>query len=103
MLNFYIAYSFPILLIWYFQYVQSKEVEHYIVMIQKASGEPAEESNYIVRAQSVTLFLCYSAYKLSIVAFNKAGSSPAACLDINSVEDQSGRTAQTLLRVALFV
>ncbi|KAK3526852.1 hypothetical protein QTP86_000709 [Hemibagrus guttatus] len=71
------------------EYVHSHAVEAYNVTVQKASGEPAEESSYFLKVQSVTLFLCYSAYKLSISALNKAGLSPAARLDVDAVADQS--------------
>lgn len=82
--------------VWCFQYAHSQEVEHYIMTIQKASGEPSEESSYVIKAQTVTLVLCYSAYKLSITALNKAGPSPAAHLDINAMEDPCGRSSQEL-------
>ncbi|XP_060769423.1 uncharacterized protein LOC132876147 isoform X2 [Neoarius graeffei] len=71
------------------EYVRSQEVEDYIVTVLKASGEPAEESSYLLKVQTVTLFLSYSAYKLSVSAFNKAGHSPAAHLVIDAMEDQS--------------
>ncbi|XP_058238864.1 oncostatin-M-specific receptor subunit beta isoform X2 [Hemibagrus wyckioides] len=71
------------------EYVHSHAVEAYNVTVQKASGEPARESSYLLKVQSVTLFLCYSAYKLSISALNKAGLSPAARLDVDAMEDQS--------------
>ncbi|TSL28205.1 Leukemia inhibitory factor receptor [Bagarius yarrelli] len=64
------------------KYVHSDATDVYNVTIQKASGDPAEESSYFLRGQSVTLYLCFSAYKLSISALNKAGASPAARLDI---------------------
>lgn len=87
---------FPFLFV-YFQYVHSQAVEHYIVTVQKVSGEAAEESSYVLKAQTVTLFLCYSAYKLAIAAFNEAGTSPAAHVVIDAMEDQSGRSSQTFL------
>ncbi|XP_053473779.1 leukemia inhibitory factor receptor isoform X2 [Ictalurus furcatus] len=71
------------------EYVLSQAVENYNVTVQKTSGEPAEGSSYSLKAQTVTLFLCYSAYKLSISAVNKAGSSPAARLVIDAMEDHS--------------
>ncbi|KAF4072925.1 hypothetical protein AMELA_G00253070 [Ameiurus melas] len=71
------------------EYVHSQAVENYAVTVQKASGEPTEASNYSVKAQTVTLFLCYSAYKLNISASNKAGSSPVARLVIDAMEDHS--------------
>ncbi|KAB5522351.1 hypothetical protein PHYPO_G00158550 [Pangasianodon hypophthalmus] len=71
------------------EYVHSQAVDDYIVTVQKASGEPAEERSYFLKTQTVTLFLCYSAYKLFISALNKAGPSPAAHLVIDAMEDQS--------------
>ncbi|XP_026999467.1 oncostatin-M-specific receptor subunit beta [Tachysurus fulvidraco] len=71
------------------EYVHSHAVEVYNVTVQKASGEPAVESSYFLKVQSVTLFLCYSAYKLSISALNEAGQSPAAFLDVDALVDQN--------------
>ncbi|XP_047008000.1 leukemia inhibitory factor receptor isoform X3 [Ictalurus punctatus] len=71
------------------EYVLSQAVENYNVTVQKTCGEPAKAGSYSLKAQTVTLFLSYSAYKLSISAVNKAGSSPAAHLLIDAVEDHS--------------
>ncbi|GAA6105759.1 oncostatin-M-specific receptor subunit beta [Tachysurus ichikawai] len=71
------------------EYVHSHAVEVYNVTVQKASGEPAVESSYFLKVQSVTLFLSYSAYKLSISALNKAGQSPAGFLDVDALVDQN--------------
>lgn len=62
--------------------------------VQKASGEPAVESSYFLKVQSVTLFLSYSAYKLSISALNKAGQSPAGFLDVDALVDQNGGSSK---------
>ncbi|XP_053341347.1 interleukin-31 receptor subunit alpha [Clarias gariepinus] len=71
------------------EYVNSQAVEEYTVTVQKVSGESAEEDTYFLKAQTVTLFLCYSAYNLSIRALNKAGLSPSADLIIDAMEEQS--------------
>ncbi|XP_046694978.1 oncostatin-M-specific receptor subunit beta [Silurus meridionalis] len=72
------------------EYVHSHAVDGYNVAVQKASGEPAETSSFLLKAKTITLFLCYSAYKLSISAFNEAGLSPAAHLDIDTMKEQTG-------------
>ncbi|KAI4902514.1 hypothetical protein NFI96_013133 [Prochilodus magdalenae] len=60
------------------QYVHSDAVEGYNVTVWKASGELAVVSSYILTAQTVELILSYSAYIISISAFNSAGASPPA-------------------------
>ncbi|KAI5615666.1 interleukin-6 receptor subunit beta-like isoform X1 [Silurus asotus] len=72
------------------KYVHSHAVDGYNVAVQKASGEPAETSSFLLKAKTITLFLCYSAYKISISAFNEAGLSPAAHLDIDTMKEQTG-------------
>lgn len=92
------AYLFSIVFLFgVFQYVLSQAVENYNVTVQKTCGEPAKAGSYSLKAQTVTLFLSYSAYKLSISAVNKAGSSPAAHLLIDAVEDHSGRSSQIFI------
>ncbi|XP_026881168.2 interleukin-31 receptor subunit alpha isoform X2 [Electrophorus electricus] len=71
------------------EYVDREAVESYNVTIQKASGEPAVISSYFLQSPTVTLVLCYSAYNISISAFNKAGSSPAAHVLVDDMEDKS--------------
>lgn len=80
------------------QYVHSHAVEAYNVTVQKASGEPATESTNLLKGQSVTLFLCYSAYTFRISALNKAGLSPAARLDVDAMEDHSGQSSRIFIR-----
>ena len=73
-----------------FQYVHSEAVEDYNVNIWKASGELAGVSSYILKTQTMRLILCYTAYTISINAFNRAGSSPPAYKDIEAKENESG-------------
>ncbi|XP_017569618.1 leukemia inhibitory factor receptor isoform X1 [Pygocentrus nattereri] len=71
------------------QYKHSEAVENYNVTIWKASGELAEVSSYILKTQTMSLILCYSAYMISINAFNRAGSSPPAYEVIKAKMNQS--------------
>ncbi|KAL6463686.1 hypothetical protein MHYP_G00280770 [Metynnis hypsauchen] len=71
------------------QYVHNEAVENYNVTIWKASGELAEVSSYILKTQTMKMILCYSAYLISISAFNRAGSSPPAYGVIEAKKNQS--------------
>ncbi|KAF5909455.1 interleukin-31 receptor subunit alpha-like, partial [Clarias magur] len=71
------------------EYVNSQAVEEYAVTVQKVSGESAENDTYLLQAQTVTLFLCYSAYNLSIRAINEAGRSPSAHMIIDAMDERS--------------
>ncbi|KAL7838264.1 hypothetical protein AOLI_G00266680 [Acnodon oligacanthus] len=76
------------LVIMKWQYVHSEAVENYNITIWKTSGELAEVSSYILKTPTVELILCYSAYMISINAFNRAGSSPPASRVIEIKENQ---------------
>ncbi|XP_036436138.1 interleukin-31 receptor subunit alpha isoform X2 [Colossoma macropomum] len=71
------------------QYVHSEAVENYNVTISKASGELAGVSSYILKTPTMKLILCYSAYIISINAFNRAGLSPPVYRFIEAKENQS--------------
>ncbi|KAA0716514.1 Contactin-1 Neural cell recognition molecule F11 [Triplophysa tibetana] len=68
------------------KHTNSEAVTYYNVTVKKVTGE---FSNFATNDSSLTLFLSYSAYNISLRGINSAGSSPAATIIIQNTEGLS--------------
>ncbi|XP_073807588.1 uncharacterized protein isoform X4 [Danio rerio] len=70
------------------EYPISEAVAYYNVTVRKESGETSSQtSSYKVKNSSLILILSYSAYNISIRAFNNAGSSPVSSIIIERMDE----------------
>ncbi|XP_065140620.1 interleukin-12 receptor subunit beta-2 isoform X2 [Paramisgurnus dabryanus] len=74
------------------KYAHSEAVTYYIVTVRKVSGESIKDDSFTTKDATITLFLSYSSYNFSIRAFNSAGSSPAASIIIDDMDDSLQNT-----------
>ncbi|XP_056602242.1 interleukin-31 receptor subunit alpha isoform X2 [Triplophysa dalaica] len=65
------------------KHANSEAVTYYNVTVIKLTGEC---SNFTTNDSSLTLFLSYSAYNVSVRGLNSAGSSPAATIIIENMD-----------------
>ncbi|KAI7812557.1 interleukin-31 receptor subunit alpha [Triplophysa rosa] len=65
------------------KHANSEAVTYYNVIVKKVTGEC---SNFATKDSSLTLFLSYSAYNISVRGLNSAGSSPAATITIENMD-----------------
>lgn len=71
----------------FFQYAHKEAVTYYNVTVRKVSRECIREDSFATKDTTITLFLSYSGYNISIRAFNRAGLSPAASIIIDDMDD----------------
>lgn len=71
----------------FLQHANSEAVTYYNVTVKKVTGEC---SNFTTNDSSLTLFLSYSAYNVSVRGLNSAGSSPAATIIIENMDVSTG-------------
>nr|XP_055056945.1 interleukin-31 receptor subunit alpha [Misgurnus anguillicaudatus] len=69
------------------KYAYSEAVTYYNVTVRKVCGESIKDDSFATKDATITLFLSYSGYNISIRAFNSAGSSPAASIIIDDMDD----------------
>ncbi|XP_056314403.1 uncharacterized protein LOC130229558 [Danio aesculapii] len=70
------------------KYPNSEAVAYYNVTVRKESGETSSQtSSFKVKNPSLILILSYSAYNISIRAFNNAGSSPVSSIIIERMDE----------------